>query len=116
MVLFRLKEGVAKAINANKIKAKNVEKAQFTGVNEHFEAFFNENIESRIGFAKVSKIKSLKQTYKVSKLHQAKAKLFSPNFPNSQTTSFSLQLRTTPSPYFGCLTLLPFDHFAEVEA
>jgi hypothetical protein len=47
-------EGFAKAINTNKIKAKNTEKAQFTVVNEHFEAFFNEDIESRMGFAKAS--------------------------------------------------------------
>jgi hypothetical protein len=49
-------EGFAKAINTNKIKAKNTEKAQFTVVNEHFEAFFNEDIGSRIGFPKASSI------------------------------------------------------------
>ena len=49
-------EGFAKAINTNKIEAKNAEKAQFTVVNEHFEAFFNEDIGSRMGFAKASDI------------------------------------------------------------
>jgi hypothetical protein len=53
-IVVILAEGFAKAINTNKIKAKNAEKAQFTVVNEHFEAFFNENIGSRMGFAKAS--------------------------------------------------------------
>jgi hypothetical protein len=47
-------EGFSKATNTNKIEAKNAEKAQFTVVNEHFEAFFNEDIGSRMGFAKAS--------------------------------------------------------------
>jgi hypothetical protein len=45
-------EGFAKAINTNKIEAKNAEKAQFTVVNAHFEAFFNEDVGSRMGFEK----------------------------------------------------------------
>jgi hypothetical protein len=47
-------EGFAKAINTNKIEVKNAKKAQFTVVNEHFEAFFNEDIGSRMRFAKAS--------------------------------------------------------------
>ena len=52
--MYYFEEGFAKAINANKIETKNAEKAQFTGVDEHFEASFNEDIGSRMGFAKAS--------------------------------------------------------------
>lgn len=55
---FKIIEAISKAINANKIETKNTEKAQFTGVNEHFEIFFNEDIGSRMVFEKASNKKS----------------------------------------------------------
>ena len=48
---------------ANNFKAKINEKAQFTGVNEHFEAIFNAEIGSKGGFAKASNNKLFFSTH-----------------------------------------------------